>query len=324
MIFLFFLLNITYHSIIIDGDLSDFTNDERILSDRYGDSFWGIQNEITDFYLTWDKNNIYIGLEYIVKNNALMIVIDAGVPGLQDLDILNWYPRNLKLNGINANYLIALWDADLSKGGFRKILTSGATTDLTSNIEIINKGSSGNKSYIEAKLPFNLIFESGFNSGAKIKLFVCIAGGDHSGAGDIAPDNPDVDGIAPDYIRRFAVIEFDKDFDAKPDSGVKSTQNLEIIEAQFEKFEIKKFEIKKENVTAGETNECSIMISRTSNINLFLISEEGKLYKKLYQGTVLGGELKTFSFNITKPGIYILLLEIPEKLREKKVLKVIK
>ncbi len=324
MIFLFLIFNITYHSIKVDGNLSDFENDEKVISDRYEDSFWGTQNEITNFYLTWDRDNIYIGLEYNVKNNALLIVIDAGYEGLEDLDILNWYPRNLKLSGIEANYLLALWDADFSKGGFRKIFSSGATTDLTSNIEVINKGMSGSKSYIEAKLPFNLIFENGFSKDAKIKFFICIAGGDHSGAGDVAPDNSDVDGIAPDYIRKFALLEFDKNSDFKPDSGIKPIFNLKIEEAQFEKIEIKKFYINKEDIKTGEINECLIEISKSSNINLILVSEEGKLYKKLYNGIIPANEIKSFSFKISKPGIYILLLEIPGKLREKKILKVIK
>jgi len=308
----------------VDGDLSDFSNDEIVLRDRWGDSYWGLQNEIGNFYMTWDKENFYIGLEYIVKNNALMIIIDVGIPGLQDLDILNFYPRNLKLVGINANYLIALWDADLTKGGFRKIDIKGTTTDLTSSVEIVNNGKSGEKSYIEAKIPFDLIFEAGFSSGSEIKIFACIAGGDHSGSGDIAPDNMDIDGIPPEYVRKFAVIYFDKDFNAVPDSGIEPYNSMELKEVQFEKFEIKEFKIRERVLFTNQKNECSVMVSKTSNLNLLIISEAGKLYKRVYQGTVIANELKTFSFSISDPGIYILLLEIPGKLREKKVLKVIK
>ncbi|MEO0268958.1 MAG: hypothetical protein ABIN73_04360 [candidate division WOR-3 bacterium] len=323
MIFLLFLINITYKTITVDGDLKDFSEDEKVLSDRYGDSFWGIQNELTNFFLTWDKNNIYIGVEYIVKNNALLIVFDTGEKGVSDLDILNWYPRNLKLYGIEANYILALWDADLSKGGFRKISTSGSTSDLSSYTEIYNRGKSGEKSYIEAKIPFPLIFENGFNSGSNLKIFLCIAGGDHSGSGDISPDNLDVDGLPPEYIRRFLLINLDKNLDAKPDSNIFPIQNSEIVESPFEKLELKEFKIDKNVIFINESVKLTFSLSENSNINISLITEDGKLFKKIFEGTLLKNEKREIDFNINKPGIYILLLEVKGKLRKKEVIKVV-
>ncbi len=324
MILLIFLISITYKTIIADGNLKDFTPDEKVLSDKYGDSFWGVQNELTEFFITWDKNNLYIGAEYIVKNNALLIIFDTGENGISDLDILNWYPRNLKLYGISANYILALWDADLSKGGFRKISPTGSTSDLTQYTSIYNNGKSGEKSFIEGKIPFSLIFENGFNSGASLKIFLCIAGGDHSGSCDISPDNTLVDGIPPEYVRKFLLINLDKNFDSKPDSNVLPVQNSEIIESPFEKLDLKEFKIEKSILFVNENVKLSVILSENSNINLSLITEEGKLYKKIFEGTILKNEKREFDFNINKPGIYVLLLEVKGKLRKKEVIKVIK
>ncbi|MEN3043762.1 MAG: hypothetical protein ABDH37_00895 [Candidatus Hydrothermales bacterium] len=324
MLFIFLFFNLTYHTINIDGDLSDFLDYEKVYSDNFGDSYWGLQNEVKDLYITWDKSNLYLGIEYIVKNNALLIIFNVGEEGLQDLDNLNFYPRNIKLVGFSANFMIALWDGDLLKGGFRKISINGSTSDLTSNIEIFNKGKSGENSILEAKIPFNIFFGENFKQNASIVIISFIAGGDHSGAGDILPDNEDVDGIPPEHVRRILKIHIDKNFDSKPDSGIKPFEQTEIEEKWFERINLKEFILDREIIFEGNSVKAQIKLSQTSYIDLVLIREDGKVYKKIYNGFIVADELKEFIFKIEKQGLYILLLDIKGKLKEKKVIKVLK
>ncbi|MEN3045774.1 MAG: hypothetical protein ABDH49_02115 [Candidatus Hydrothermales bacterium] len=324
MLLIFILFSLTYHQVQIDGNLSDFYDYERVYSDKPRDSYWGAQNELKDLYITWDKNNIYLGIEYIVQNNALLIIFGTGEEGLQDLDNLNFYPRNIKLVGFSANFMIALWDADFSKGGFRKISINGSTSDLTSSIEIFNNGKSGVNSILEARIPFNILFGGSFKQNANVIIAALIAGGDHFGAGDVLPDNEDVDGIPPDHVRRILKIYLDKDLDSKPDSGVKPLEHAEIEEKSFEKIFLKEFSVDKEIIFEGNSVKAQVKLSETSYVSLALINENGRLYKKIYEGPIVGEELKEFIFKIENQGLYILLLDIRGKLKEKKVIKVLR
>lgn len=124
----------TYHTIAIDGRTADFSPDELVVNDPIGDSFWNVPpNEIDNLYLTWDSLNLYVGCDYVVSGNALVIYLDADADqglGILNADRLDWYPRDFRFRGARPEFLIALWDANYSSGGVRKIQGDGKTQTI--------------------------------------------------------------------------------------------------------------------------------------------------------------------------------------------------
>jgi hypothetical protein len=72
---------------------ADWDNDEVAVPDSPSDSKWG-GNEIDSVLVTWDADSLYVGYIYVVSNNAMIVLIDAGTGVDSGVNNLDWYPRN--------------------------------------------------------------------------------------------------------------------------------------------------------------------------------------------------------------------------------------
>ena len=204
----------------ITGDGADWDADDLAVDDPLGDTAWG-PNDIDDLWVTYDAENLYIGIRYQVDNNAMLLLIDAGTGiGASDIVNLDWYPRNFNFpDTLLAELIIANWNGgDL---GIRRIASNTTTEDITSQCGS-GQSSKGQSFYeSEIRIPWNSIYRLGaglVQSGACVKAVAMIAGGDGWNGPDSAPDNPGMDGSgAPTTIANMFGITVDSNRDGLPD-----------------------------------------------------------------------------------------------------------
>ncbi|UCF78912.1 MAG: hypothetical protein JSW03_01150, partial [Candidatus Eiseniibacteriota bacterium] len=215
----------SYNSPFIDGYINftpaDWDSDEVAVSDSRTDTKWA-GNEIHDLMVTWDADSVYIGYVYVVSNNAMIVFLDAGT-GIGDSDVnnLDWYPRNFRFSGAQAEVIIAGWDAGMP--GVRRVVGDGVTSDLSARCRIADSAVSGTVGAAEIAVPWDAIYGLGGGQvlpGASIKIVAVIAGGDNWGGCDSAPDNSGVDGGGgPVTLSNFFLAPCDLDSDGVPDEN---------------------------------------------------------------------------------------------------------
>jgi hypothetical protein len=215
----------SYNSPLIDGYVNftpaDWDSNEVAIPDSPTDSKWA-GNEIDSVLVTWDADSLYIGYVYVVNNNAMIVLIDAGT-GIGDSDInnLDWYPRNFRLGDGKAEIIIAGWNAGMP--GVRRIISDGQTRDMSASCHVANSAQSGVKGAAEVAIPWSAIYELGggkIKPGVFLRVVAFIAGGDHYGGCDSAPDNPGIDGgPGPVTLSNFFFAFCDRNSDGIPDQG---------------------------------------------------------------------------------------------------------
>uniref|UniRef100_A0A7C4U789 T9SS type A sorting domain-containing protein n=1 Tax=candidate division WOR-3 bacterium TaxID=2052148 RepID=A0A7C4U789_UNCW3 len=267
----FLLLSLTYHSIIIDG-ANDFNSDEIFVQDRNNDSYWGKDNELDTLYLTWDRNNLYIGCVYSLNNNAILIFLDTGEGGIDNANLLDWYPRDVRFSGAKPDYLIALWNGNLSLGGVRKL--SKPTIPLSYQGE--NKAISNGKYFLEVSIPFSSIGKPKI-----LRITSLICGGDYSTSCDAMPDDKSIRGEGSVIINTFREINIDSDDDNEPDSSVSVNNAAKDVsyEVIFPSFNLVKLE---PEVCRGNDVEITISLTEKSSVNVSLFNENGRFLKNLF------------------------------------------
>lgn len=204
----------------ITGDGIDWDASDLAVDDPLGDTTWG-PNDIDDLWITYDAENLYIGIRYRVENNAMLVLIDAGTGvGASDIANLDWYPRNFNFpDSLLAEFIIANWNG--GGLGVRRITGNATTEDITSGCGIghASKGLSFYES--EIRIPWNSIYRLGpglVQPGARVKVVTMIAGGDRWNGPDSAPHNPGMDGAgSPTTIFNMFGITVDYDGDGAPD-----------------------------------------------------------------------------------------------------------
>ena len=320
MIIFSFLLAFTFHTVEIDGDLSHFDTDELVYKDASSDSYWQ-GNELYGLFVTWDAGALYLGLSYRVQNNAALIVLDADRgKGVNDINNLDWYPRNFQFYGMNADVLCALWNADLSTGGVREILAKDRTQPLR-DVEIINNGVSGDSSALMVKIPFSVLYG---NSGIvkpydTIKLVALITGSDHAMGADAIPDNENIGSSSA--IRTHIEIVLDKDGDSIPDDSVSVINRTKVVTYPEKPLYLEDFEIS--NKIVDENTPLSIRFSVTdySFAKVYIYSEQGKKVYEWHFESLEPDVEKTVSWTPSESlpqGIYYVLIDINDIIRSKK------
>ncbi|HDR91418.1 MAG TPA: hypothetical protein ENN75_04115, partial [candidate division Zixibacteria bacterium] len=203
-----------YNSPIIDGVIgSDWQGDENILSDPPDDSPWG-GNELRELWLTWDADNLYIGVEFSVAGNGIAIYIDAddgGTVSFRGEDGWEGAWRRDVTSDRGIDLFLGGWD-----GSALSVYTAGETnsTDISGFCET----ATGAGYEAEAKIPWNQIYPSGMPVGAELAVAVLLVGGDDYFAADAMPDQPTVgDGAGPDNLENFQIVSVDSDSDGVPD-----------------------------------------------------------------------------------------------------------
>ncbi|MCA0387383.1 MAG: putative Ig domain-containing protein [Bacteroidetes bacterium] len=221
----------TYGKPVIDGNIIKGTSDWRpewlIVADSDTDSYWRpvdtLNNELLGIYSTWDADSLYIGIDYKLNDtyNTMMVYIDAGIPGGEtnfngQQGYYGDYAKNFRFRPADAiDFFIPAYNQ--TAPGMYKIVDS-TSSNMTNKIN----GRRGQNAFgAEVAVAWNDLYGLGVGlipPGVKLKMVALIAGGLNYGAGDSAPDNPDVNGNAgPDSLINLALVEPDRNNDGIPD-----------------------------------------------------------------------------------------------------------
>lgn len=331
----FLIFTQTFRTIQVDGNLSDWTQDELVIPDSPTDcAVTG--NEIYGIYVTWDANYLYIGASYRLQNKALLIVLDRGTgKGVHDINNLDWYPRNFQFFGMNADILIALWNADLGTGGVREItgevVNNRTKTRPFPGIMIQNLATPGDSGGLEVAIPFSQLYPEGFPQGATIKAVSLIAGSDHEGGIESAPDNPWIRPFQASSVRKITRILLDSNNDGLPDEGIYPKDAAEIIYTEEKTLKISRFELSQRAARIGENIDIKISVTDYTNLDIAIYNEKGELKKRFSSLNAIPDEeysfnwdLKDYSGNFVNQGTYIIVVKAGESVREKKAVLVYK
>lgn len=333
-IFLLLFSSVTFcatpHRINIDGNLDEWTTDEIIIRDNLSDSWWGQDNEIKCIYLTWDNEALYVGATFSLYFNAFLIVFDLGLRrGVSDLKRLDWYPRDLVFQAFTADAILALWNGELSTGGFRLIRGNGQTSPAQANI-VVGRVSSTEYT-LEAKLPWGSLYQSETPvvQGARINLVSAICGGDYSQAGDIAPDQQ------PGAVRitSFFSIAIDENANGYPDTVGSVLSAGGVVANAFLPLELKILRISPDvvNISRGDQLEVEYSLSIGARLNMSIFSLDGKRINDLIMDeTYLAGrhtilwDGKDRNRNFVNSGIYIVNIVADNAVADKKAFVVVR
>lgn len=319
----------TYHTIQVDGNLQDWTSDELVIPDAPNDcAVTG--NEIYGIYMTWDANYLYVGASYKLQNKALLILLDRGIgKGVHDINNLNWYPRNFQFFGMNADIIIALWNADLGTGGVREItgeiINNRMNTRPFPGVLVQNRAVSGDSGGIEVALPFSSLFPDGIPEGAKIKAVSVIAGSDNEGGVESAPDNPWVRPFQASAIRRIVEIILDSNTDGVPDENVRPVEVTDTLFTEEKILKISRFDLSQRSAKIGEIINIELSVTDYTSLDVAVYTERGELVKRFSMQNAepdriysFAWDLKNLSSTYVPQGMYIIVIKAGEYVREKK------
>jgi hypothetical protein len=207
----------------ITGDGTDWDYDDLAVDDPLGDTAWG-PNDIDNLWVTYDAQNLYVGIRYQVSDNAMLVLIDAGTgTGASNINTLDWYPRNFNFpDSLKADYIIANWNG--SPLGVRRITSNTATVDITGSCQTANQPKGDFFYEGEVKIPWDAVYQLGVGRvmpSARVRLVALIAGGDHWNGPDSAPDNPGMNGAGtPTTLYNFFIEIVDRNGDGYPDGFI--------------------------------------------------------------------------------------------------------
>ena len=167
----------TYHTITVDGNLVDFAADEKTAGDPANDSLYGVDNELTTFYATWDAQKLYLGYDYKIQGGAVMILLNtAATGGVTNLCPAGGYAGSYKANAQSAsaqqpfNFMIAFFANQSSPGTQPTVavysLGSNNSTPITSASGVavaLVESVSGDKrtGSVEVALPWDVLYGLG-------------------------------------------------------------------------------------------------------------------------------------------------------------------
>lgn len=221
--------------ILVDGDSSDFADDEAVFGPSEEldfDSRWGENNDISQMHVSWDSQNLYVAVDGRCWGNNVMLFLDSDpLGGIQDADRLNAWRRKLFFFGRRPDSFFGTWDNNPDPQYWR--LRAGAS----SQVDQVSEGayaaaatySQGRPdAAMEVALPWDQLYPNlGVGTvpvGAEVALVaVVVTGADGLSGPDCAPNNsvgmPANSGDQA-FINNFAILAVDRDGDGAPDLGV--------------------------------------------------------------------------------------------------------
>ncbi|RKZ32626.1 hypothetical protein DRQ33_05560, partial [bacterium] len=240
---------------IIEISQNDWEADELIADDPPDDSYWS-GNDLDNIWLTWDANYIYLGVEYSISNNAMLLYVECGKDGgvtdfNSERDYSGSYPRNITFpDSVGIDLMVASWNAQNPNV---YLVADSSTTEITSSCIVATGGSYQQ----EIAIPWNAIYsdiEDIVFPGAQLKLVGIIAGGDNWGAADALPDNPAIDGgEGPHRLDEFISILIDSDYDGIPDfSGAYISGTVQFDDTAFSEPPYPSARISAYSIPSGE------------------------------------------------------------------------
>lgn len=322
---LLFLMATSYHTVQVDGSAKDYDEDELVLNDPDNDSYWGVNNELFNLYLTWDSTRLYLAVDYVVQNNAVLVLIGTGDEGIRNMNNLDWYPRNLQFQKVRISHIMALWNGDLNTGGLHRILTSRSTIPV-GEADLANSGYSGSRGIFEAGIPWSELYPQGISPGSVLHIVSVIAGGDHATGGESMPDNQYLTFGTYALINTYLKVEFDKDNDGIPDKNSPINQVSYVVSYQHVPLSILKLDILTKVVHPGQQFSVVLKVSDDADAEFIVFNEEGKLMHSVKYEDVSSGVLHEFSWEQREwpSGLYILEVILNGVVRKKKLFTVLK
>jgi len=228
--------------IIMDGDSSDFAEDEALFTDLQEldfDSWWGENNDINQVKVTWDDSTLYLAVDGRCWDNNIMVFFDTdSTRGIRKQDLLNSWARKLEFFDRLPEFFLGTWDGatwpdapqfwKLKPGSTREVeqLNNSGENPLYRGASRFSQGQTGVS--MEAAIPWRVFYPQfeldGIPVNAEIALVaVLVTGADHGSGPDSAPnsvlDMPQNSGDLA-VIDNFAIIHLDRDGDTKPDVGI--------------------------------------------------------------------------------------------------------
>lgn len=211
-------------NITVDGDFSDWPAPS--IQDTIGDSPWSTDGDLGALYVGHDAQNLYIGLDYSARNNAVIIYINVNnsdtTDGTLDANTLDWFARNFQFaDSTPAEYVIAKW-VSTAQGlpALRHIISPTSTMEIPAGDYSVYEVQSsldptGKRYYMEVRIPFDILY--GLGQGrvvpyAKVRIVAVIAGGDHWNGPESLPENAGTNGLGtPTLLENMYVEEIDRD-----------------------------------------------------------------------------------------------------------------
>lgn len=325
-----------YHTITVDGDLSDWSNDEVLIDDSSDFSDWQ-DNEINRVYLTWDKNNFYVGIDGKSKDTGLLIFFDFKSGGQSNLTKMDTWNRKIIFEKNYIDYFYGSWSG--SDGNFYEVQSSTHASDIS----VSKKHFSG----WELAIPFDTIYKLGsgkVSKNARVSIFVSLATGDMGSeliggttvnfgylGGDCAPNNT-ITGLSTSTITQMATKIIDADSDGIPDN------NYSLTELKISNIDISPNPFSPDNSGFCDDTSISFALSKPARIKITVYDIAGRHIKDIADEEISIDTVNTLqitkkwdgkngSSEIVPSGIYffnIVATSSGERVRKNKAVAVIK
>ena len=289
-----------YHSIAIDGNLADWADEERIVSD-FSDG--GVLDRIDAVYLAWDSDNLYIGINYKTDGGGMILYLDTdweGQQGYNDLTQIDTWNKKAKFSapGFLPDFMFGSWDS--SDGNFYKITSSLTASGFSANSKT---DFSGDIPGTEISVSWNNLFQVGFPAGLKVAVFAALCDGGAL-ARDCAPDNITVSLPEADSC---TVVNCDEDRNGVPDTRYDEGFTITSVNAQ------KIFSPNGDGI--NDNLSIKVSVNQPSDVYLNVYTIEGKKVWSGFSYRTSSGECtitwngRNYSGQFPQNGIYILNLK---------------
>jgi len=229
-------------SIVLDGDSSDFAEDEALFQlgeELAMDSRWGEFNDINQIKATWNADTLFIAVDGYSWDNNVMLFIDtmegAGIP--DQGEVTTGWNRKFLFFGRSPDLFVGTWDNNASPQLWRARLGSSTQAnqmapfnpenpDQPSDFHSVASFSQGQPDRsMELAVPWaTLFYGEPLPPGAAIALVAVVTtGSDYLSGPDSAPNStfqmPENSGDQA-YIDNFLILRLDRDEDGIADLGV--------------------------------------------------------------------------------------------------------
>ena len=230
----FLIFGAPFTTPIIDGNMADWNSDEVRGSNDYNP--WG-ESDLKSVWITWDADNLYVGMVATCVNNKLTLYLDVdpgagtGINDFTNSDQYSWQGNNLK-TGTELTEFGVDFTCETEGSGFHQVWKYDASqnkfNEVTTSCQVVWNGDGTSTTGYEAAIPWSVLYPNGFPTGAKIRLMANLHNNQDSGywaSDDIIPDSNRTNGTydssngawtsVPDYIE----IVIDADNDGQPDGA---------------------------------------------------------------------------------------------------------
>lgn len=204
-------LGLPYHTITVDGSLSDWSLDEVVIQDAQDEGPWGPDNDLWGLSVTWDAANLFFGYSYEVQSNGVILYVDLGLPyGETNFEGFPIWPRRFSFpQETDIDLMICLWD-----GGQPMIyaVTDDNFTDITMSCQGATVSMIPGDYETEIGIPLSVLPDPFWANGGEIRLAAVVVGGDNYDGPDAMPENPGLEGDGSgDCLVNMYTVPMDRD-----------------------------------------------------------------------------------------------------------------